>query len=150
MDRERDLQLLKDEYVLLQNIYEDFDRRVLQIKGWMAAGGAAGAGLAVQHGQSERGLLWLLIAALALCFWFLEWRWKTFQAAHDERITKLEAMFRGERVEPGSEAPFQVFTSWFASYRRLRWRSLPYMFMPSVMVPYVPIIGFCAYMLLGR
>ena len=36
MDRERDLQLLKDEYVLLQNIYEDFDRRVLD---FLAANG---------------------------------------------------------------------------------------------------------------
>jgi hypothetical protein len=38
---EQELRDLKGEYILLQNLYEDFDRRSLAIKGWIAAGAVA-------------------------------------------------------------------------------------------------------------
>jgi hypothetical protein len=34
MDKSTKISLLKDEYILLQNFYEEFDQRLLTIKGW--------------------------------------------------------------------------------------------------------------------
>ena len=46
---------LKDEYLLLQNQYEDFDRRSLTIKGWFGGGAAAAVhGLLAQPAVHEQ------------------------------------------------------------------------------------------------
>ena len=42
MNAEQKYQFLKDEYLLLQNFYEDFDRRALLIKGWSVTVAIAG------------------------------------------------------------------------------------------------------------
>src|SRR2546422_10117971 len=44
MDRATRITLLKDEYLLLQKFYEDFDARVVTIKGWSASIGIAAIG----------------------------------------------------------------------------------------------------------
>jgi hypothetical protein len=63
---------LKDEYLLLQNQYEDFDRRSLTIKGWIASGSIAA--LAISLGSSYRYiyLVPVLVAVMASVFWYLE------------------------------------------------------------------------------
>ena len=42
---------LKEEYLFLQSQYEDYDKRSLQIKGWVSTGAAAG--IALEHFQNE-------------------------------------------------------------------------------------------------
>lgn len=51
MDEQTKILLLKDEYSMLQQFYEDFDKRILGIKGWSAtiALAAIGAGFSVSH-----------------------------------------------------------------------------------------------------
>ncbi|HEV7796564.1 MAG TPA: hypothetical protein VGO73_00295 [Pyrinomonadaceae bacterium] len=44
MDEKTKLPLLKDEYSMLQQFYEDFDKRILGIKGWSATIAMSGAG----------------------------------------------------------------------------------------------------------
>ena len=68
MNADTKLQLLKDEYLLLQRIYEDFDSRALTIKGWSATVGIAAIGV----GFYQSSYLWLFAAGSSAVFWFLE------------------------------------------------------------------------------
>ena len=108
---------LKDEYILLQNQYEDFDRRSLTIKGWVASG--AIAALAISFSTSYRlvGIVPVFVAVIATVFWYLEAKWKLFQYALADRIRVIEAYFRDDPQNPvESPAPFQVYHSWFETY----------------------------------
>jgi hypothetical protein len=44
MNQDTKLGFLKDEYLLLQKFYEDFDARIITIKGWSATVGLAAIG----------------------------------------------------------------------------------------------------------
>ena len=115
-DGER-LSFLKDEYLLLQNQYEDFDRRSLTIKGWVASG--AGAALAISFNTTYRlaVCLPLFVALMAVVFWYLEAKWKVFQYSLADRIRTIEAFFRDDPDKPDSNpAPFQIYHAWYKSY----------------------------------
>jgi hypothetical protein len=108
---------LKDEYLLLQNQYEDFDRRTLTIKGWV--GTSAFAALAVSFGTSNKYayIFPLMVAALAGVFWYLEAHWKLFQQATADRIRIIEAFFREDaEVFDKNPLPFQAFHQFSLSY----------------------------------
>ena len=133
---------LKDEYLKLQDQYEDFDRRSLTIKGWVSAGAAVAFASGFKASEPFGAATWLAIAALALSFWYLEARWKQFQYALAGRIQTLEAYFRGETPEP---PPLQMYKFWFDSYgkstnRSDLWAAARQDF---VMLPYVLIVGIC-------
>ena len=104
--------LLKDEYLLLQKFYEDYDARVITIKGWSATVGMA----AIGAGFYQSRFLWLFAAGAAAVFWLLEALWKSFQYMYAARIEQIEAAFRDEK-KLIDLAPFQVYTSWFEQYR---------------------------------
>lgn len=72
---------LKEEYFMLQDQYEGYDQRALQIKGWVGAGAIAGMAIGLDPNKSLDGLLWIVIALLSGCFWYLEAKWKVFQYA---------------------------------------------------------------------
>jgi hypothetical protein len=116
-DRER-RSLLKDEYLLLQNHYEDFDRRSLTIKGWIAAG--AVTALAISFGSSFRyaWVLPILVAVLAAAFWYIEAHWKLFQSAIGDRIRIIEAYFRADPdiLQDKVPTPFQAYHRFYRSY----------------------------------
>lgn len=110
---------LKDEYFKLQDHYEDFDRRALQIKGWVGAASIASLAFGLDDKTSGNGLMWLLITAVAGCCWYLEAKWKLFQYATADRIRILEAHFRNEQEllpEFRNPKPLQMFHWWFLSY----------------------------------
>jgi hypothetical protein len=151
MTSAEEIQFLKDEYVLLQNQYEAFDQRSLTIKGWISAGsiGAIAVGLSGKTPHGE--LIWPVTALLALCFWYLEARWKTFQYALRDRICLIEKIFH-KHFGSAELAPFQIFRAWFDS----RGRQLPATrptppvtstlkaaLLDFVMLPYVLFIGVC-------
>jgi hypothetical protein len=144
----------KDEYFKLQDQYEDFDRRSLQIKGWIAS--AAVAAVALGFGQAGRKV-WIAVAVTAACIWLLEAFWKMFQYGFRDRIRTLEGYFRGDK-DANPVAPFQIYNSWFKSHvedapiydyekdRRPRpylWRFMKAMAHPFVFLPYLPIIVMC-------
>ena len=108
---------LKDEYLKLQDQYEDYDRRALQIKGWIGAAAVAGFALGIDSHKNVDNRTLLIIAAISLCFWYLEAKWKTFQYAISDRIRILEAHFRGdEDVLMKNPKPFQIYNFWYRSY----------------------------------
>jgi hypothetical protein len=101
---------LKDEYLLLQKFYEDYDARVITIKGWSATIGMA----AIGAGFYQSRFLWLFAAGAALVFWVLEALWKSFQYLYTPRIIVIEEAFRTNSF--AHVAPFQVYSSWFAQF----------------------------------
>jgi hypothetical protein len=108
---------LKDEYLLLQNQYEDFDRRSLTIKGWVASGAVAALAISFSTAYRLVSLIPLFVTAIAIVFWYLEAKWKLFQYALAGRIRLIEAYFRGDPDIPdGSPVPFQIYHSWYRSY----------------------------------
>ncbi|MCA9176527.1 MAG: hypothetical protein KDB14_18695 [Planctomycetales bacterium] len=108
---------LRDEYFKLQDQYEDYDRRALQIKGWIGAGSLAAFAIGLDPGNSAGGLIWLIIAIMCSCFWYLEAKWKLFQYALADRIRILEAHFRADPdVMVKDPEPFQIYSWWFRSY----------------------------------
>jgi hypothetical protein len=103
---------LKDEYLLIQRFYEDFDARIMKIKGWSATIAIA----AIGAGFYKTNLLWLFSAGASLVFWILEATWKNFQYLYAPRIEEIEEVFREEKFD--NVAPFQVGYSWYNEMRK--------------------------------
>src|SRR5580704_10457002 len=83
---------LKAEYLQLQNTYEDFDKRSLTIKGWVAAAAVAGASLGLKDGPLNQST-WVVVIVVLLSTWCLEAYWKMFQYGFRDRIRLLEGYF---------------------------------------------------------
>lgn len=108
---------LKDEWLFLQNTYEDFDRRSLTIKGWV--GGASIAGLSISFGTTIKYAIFIpmIVAIMSLVFWYLESYWKLFQYAFADRIRIIEAYFRSdEDILVKNPEPFQAYNWWYRTY----------------------------------
>ena len=110
MDNAIKIGLLKDEYLLLQKFYEDFDGRIVTIKGWSATIGLA----AIGAGFYQSRFLWLFAAGAAMVFWLVEALWKSFQYMYAPRIQELEKAFANDSFD--GIAPLQVYTSWFSQF----------------------------------
>ena len=148
---------LKDEYLLLQNQYEDYDRRSLTIKGWVGTGAVAAIALAFNTSYLNAFLIPVFVIVIAAVFWFLEACWKVFQYSLADRIRVIEAFFRDDNeILIRHPAPFQAYHSWFKSFAKdepiyeyeksyrpkpLRHRLREAAFQSFVMVLYVCIIG---------
>ena len=131
MDDKTKLSLLKDEYSMLQQFYEDFDKRILGIKGWSATIGIA----AIGGGFYQTRLLWLFAAAAALVFWLLEAIWKGFQYCYSPRIEKLEQAFREDKFE--DIAPLQISSAWYSAFQNNGFQIIKTFKMGIVSFPHV-------------
>jgi hypothetical protein len=128
--------LLKDEYLLLQNFYEDYDARIMGIKGWSTTICLAALG----GGFYQSKLLWLFAAGSGIVFWILDAVWKSFQYNYAPRIALLEEAFRSGNLE--SIEPLQIYTSWFNSYRSNRSKFRGRLSMAIVWFPHIiPVIA---------
>jgi hypothetical protein len=115
-DKDRN-SFLKDEYLMLQNHYEDFDRRSLTIKGWVATGAIAALALSFNTSYAFAVTIPVFVATVSIIFWYLETKWKMFQHALSDRIRVIEAYFRADVNMPVRQpAPFQTYNYWFRSY----------------------------------
>ena len=116
---ERREEYLKEEYFKLQDQYEDYDARALQIKGWIGAGAFAGVALGLDTNAKEPALLWGTIIFITASFWYLEAKWKMFQYGIADRIRVIEAHFRGDKdcliQDPD---PLQIYNWWFSAYSK--------------------------------
>jgi hypothetical protein len=121
--------LLKDEYLLLLRFYEDFDARLMIIKGWSFTIGLAAIGFGFQYSKRE---LWLFASGAALIFWLLEGTWKTFQYSYAPRIAEIEQAFR--TGDFSGIVPFQTYTRWYDGWRAQR--LLRNMALPIVWTPH--------------
>ena len=137
IDRAVKLGFLKDEYLLIQKQYEDFDTRIMTIKGWSATIGLAALGAGFQYTK----YLWIFAAGIGVIFWILEAIWKSFQYNYADRIELLEEKFRTGNVD--DVAPFQIYTAWMEVFQRQGYlmpvmgnMTLPLIFFPHI----VPVI----------
>jgi hypothetical protein len=112
MENATKITLLRDEYLLLQNFYENFDTRIVTIKGWSATVGMA----AIGGGFYQTHHLWLFGAAASVIFWLIEALWKSFQYMYSPRIQRLERAFASDDFS--DIAPFQVYKSWFETLQK--------------------------------
>ena len=131
MNSDTKIACLKDEYLLLQRFYEDFDARVITIKGWSATIGLA----AIGGGFYQNSFLWLFAAGASLVFWAVEAVWKSFQYMYAPRIAMLEEAFLREAFD--KVAPFQIYTSWFEAFERKGFHFLANMRLGIVMFPHL-------------
>ncbi len=121
IDEKEKREFLRDEYLLLQNQYEDFDRRSLTIKGWAATGAIAGSALGLNAPTKIAFFVPIYVAIIAIVFWSIEAAWKVFQYALNDRIRIIEAYFRGEEeilLEFKDPMPFQIYHSWFRAFTK--------------------------------
>ena len=132
MDEKTKISLLKDEYAMLQQFYEDFDKRILGIKGWSATIAIAAIGGGLQY---RIPYLWLFAAAASLVFWLLESTWKRFQYLYAPRIEEIEKIFRAQDF--GEIDALQIYTSWFEVFNEEGWKIFSTFRMGIVMFPHV-------------
>ena len=125
------IDLLKNEYLKLQDIYEDFDKRCHTIKNWSVVSALATIGLGIDKGKPP---LLLLGSFVALIFWFLESTWKIFQYSNGKRIKEIENAFALNNFE--NIVPLQIYSSWFPEYRQIRKKYLQIAFQWFVMLPH--------------
>jgi hypothetical protein len=152
---------LRDEYLLLQSQYEDYDRRSLTIKSWISSG--ATAALAISFSTSHHYAMFvpIIVAVMVIVTWYLEAYWKMFQYALADRIRMIEAFFRNDqKILINDNNPFQIYHWWFESYskdaplyeyerarklrpRRRSERFRKVAFQRFVCLPYLPILVLC-------
>jgi hypothetical protein len=137
MKNEEKLPLLKEEYFVLLKFYEDFDARLLTIKGWSTTVGAAAIGLGIQY---SKPFLFLFGSGVAILFWVLEATWKSLQHSYRGRISSIELAYRLEQYD--NIVPLQAHANWSNSWKmalRLFFRNLyrPIVFLPHAITSLV-------------
>jgi hypothetical protein len=139
---------LKDEYLHLQKVIEDFDGRAVTIKAWSITFSLVViVGAFASHAPTAL-LLGSLSSAL---FWLIEGFWKTFQDAYYERAHHIEEFFAGARRDL---VPLQISRSWQQRWRKggsprlLRIMSWPHVALPHAVVLIVGV-GLYAFHVMG-
>lgn len=125
--------LLKDEYVMLQQFYEDIDEKGLNIKNWSVTVALATIGAGLVY---NRHIL-LLTCAAALMFWVLEGYWRGLSYFFVVRIKQIEKAFAEHKEE--EEIPLQVYSAWGKAFDKEKDQTLRYMFKFNAMLPHVAI-----------
>jgi hypothetical protein len=137
MKADKRADLLKDEYVMLQQFYEDIDSKGLIIKNWAITVALAAIGTGVLY----RKEMLLVGFAASLVFWYLEAHWRGLSHFFSVRIQDIELAFQGEKWE--LEVPLQVYSTWSAEYSKRKDQTLRYMFKSSSLLPHVLIAAVC-------
>jgi hypothetical protein len=136
MDDREERALLKDEYLHIQRVIQDFDSRAVTIKGWSVSFSLVVlAGAFISHAPIA-----FLVGSLSTClFWLIEGLWKTVQYAYYDRAGKIERYFAGEVKQL---IPMQVGASWYKRYKAGgKRRLLQIMCRPNVALPHVVVFG---------
>ena len=144
MDEENENELLLAEYLKLQDIIEDFDKRALTIKAWSVT--LSAAGIVTSYTQGSAAIL-AVATVSAFFFWLVEGTWKVNQQCFYGRVWRIERSFRDH--EP--IVPLQIATRWSSEYQEKKsmlylWRVL---WWPHVALPHVMLVLLGAGLLLG-
>jgi len=135
--------LLKDEYVMLQNLYADMDTKGLTIKNWAITVTIAIIGASLVEG--EKNLLWLAVGA-SVIFWYLEGYWRGLSHFFAVRIKEIETALNSGTWE--NEIPLQVYTSWEKEFSKKKDQTFKYMFkraalLPHIFIPFFVVALYC-------
>jgi hypothetical protein len=135
MEKKNYASLLKDEYIMLQNFYEDIDAKGLNIKNWSITVALAAIGTGLVY---ESNIL-LVACATALMFWILEAYWRGLSYFFVVRIKNIEKAFANSTED--KEIPLQVYSTWDKAYKKDGGKTIEYMFKFSSLLPHVAIIA---------
>jgi hypothetical protein len=137
MDDDKRAELLKDEYIMLQQFYEEIDSKGLTIKGWSITVALAAIGTGILYRREI-----LLIGFLsALVFWYLEAHWRGLSHFFSTRIKQIEAAFLSEEWK--KEPPLQVYATWDDEYIKSKDQTRRYMLKQSSFLPHSVIAVVC-------
>ncbi len=90
MNEDTRAELLKDEYIMLQQFYEEIDSKGLTIKNWAISVALAAIGAGILYRKEV-----LLMGFFAsLVFWYLEAHWRSLAHFFSIRIKTIEAAFQ--------------------------------------------------------
>ena len=133
MDANKRVDLLKDEYVMLQHFYEDIDSKGLNIKNWSITVALASVGAGFIYHKN----VFLLGMGTAIIFWILEAYWRGLSYFFVVRIKDIETAFANKVQD--KETPLQVYTTWERAFEKKKDQTVRYMFKFSSMLPHVAI-----------
>jgi len=133
MDANKRVDLLKDEYVMLQHFYEDIDQKGLNIKNWSITVALASVGAGFIYHKN----VFLLGMGTAIIFWILEAYWRGLSYFFVVRIKDIEAAFANKTQD--KETPLQVYATWERAFEKKKDQTLRYMFKFSSLLPHVAI-----------
>lgn len=137
MNEEKRADLLKDEYIMLQNFYEDIDSKGLTIKNWAITVALATIGTGVLYKKEM-----LIVGFFAsLAFWYQEAYWRGLSYFFAVRIKDIESAFREKKWE--EETPLQVYSTWTAKYNEEGAKTFKYLFTQTTILPHVLIAAIC-------
>lgn len=137
MDDGKRAELLKDEYIMLQQFYEEIDNKGLTIKGWAITVALATIGTGILYRREI-----LLVGFLSsLVFWYLEAHWRGLSHFFSARIKNIEAAFQSEKWK--DEMPLQVYATWGKEYKETGDQTLRYMVKQSSFLPHTVIAVVC-------
>ena len=140
MDEVTRADLLKDEYIMLQNFYEDIDSKGLTIKNWAITVALAAIGTGILYRKEI-----LVVGFFAsLVFWYLEAHWRGLSHFFSVRILDIEAAFQSEKWK--QEIPMQVYSTWSREYDKVGDRTWKYIWKKSSYLPHAGVA--IAYLLL--
>lgn len=144
MDATKRLDLLKDEYIMLQTAYGEMDGKGLTIKNWAIT--VALAIIGTSFVKENRNLLWLGLAA-SFVFWYLEAYWRGLSHFFAVRIQEIETAIRTGDWE--NEIPLQLYSSWKREYEKHHDQTIRYMFKRASFLPHavLPIFIVILYVL---
>jgi hypothetical protein len=126
-------ELLKDEYVMLQQFYEDIDEKGLNIKNWAITVALATIGTGILYHKE----ILLIAFAISIVFWYLEAYWRGLSYFFALRIKAIEKVFKDGSWE--NEAPLQVYSTWSDEYKNKGNQTFKYMFKQSSYLPHAVI-----------
>jgi hypothetical protein len=133
MDANKRVDLLKDEYVMLQHFYEDIDQKGLNIKNWSITVALASVGAGFIYHKD----VFLLGCGTALMFWILEAYWRGLSYFFVVRIKDIESVFANNTQN--TEIPLQVYSTWERAFAEKGNQTVRYMFKFSSVLPHVAI-----------
>lgn len=137
MNIEQQVELLKDEYIMLQQFYEDIDEKGLTIKSWAITVALAAIGTGIVYRKEV-----LLVGFFAsLVFWYLEAHWRGLSHFFSVRIKNIELAFQTKKWK--EEVPLQVYATWNEEYQRSKDQTLRYMFKRTSILPHLLIAIVC-------
>jgi hypothetical protein len=134
MDANKVADFLKDEYIMLQTLYEDMDGKGLTIKNWAVTVALAIIGTSILRDQ--KNLLWLA-AGTSLVFWYLEAYWRGLSHFFAVRIQDIETAIQDGTWE--KELPLQVYSTWSKEYDKTHDQTFTYMFKRASFLPHAVI-----------
>lgn len=125
-------EFVKEEYLHLQKVIENFDQKSLTIKSWSVTVSMAGI---VSAFTQRNPYILLLSAGASLLFWIIEGLWKSFQHAHYPRVQTIEQYYKAGRTTADFSAP-EITCSWINNWNKGKGKLLRLLWYPHIFLPH--------------